>query len=50
MDLALSIRMILVKNDRAYIQAGAGIVFDSVPEKEYEETLHKMKSLMEVGK
>ncbi|KUP06437.1 anthranilate synthase subunit I [Bacillus coahuilensis p1.1.43] len=50
MDLALSIRMMLVKNDRAYIQAGAGIVFDSVPEKEYEETLHKMKSLMEVGK
>ncbi|MGL5084180.1 MAG: chorismate-binding protein, partial [Clostridium sp.] len=31
----------------AYMQAGAGIVYDSVPENEYEETLNKLKVLME---
>ncbi|MGB2993731.1 MAG: chorismate-binding protein, partial [Paenisporosarcina sp.] len=32
----------------AFVQAGAGIVYDSNPQAEYEETLHKAKSLLEV--
>ena len=31
---------------KAYVQAGAGIVWDSVPEKEYEETVNKAKALL----
>lgn len=48
MDLAIAIRTMIVKDEQAYVQAGAGIVFDSVPEKEYEETLNKAKALLEV--
>lgn len=50
MDLALAIRTMIVKDGRAYVQAGAGIVYDSVPELEYEETLNKAKALLEVRK
>ncbi|WP_409305956.1 anthranilate synthase component I [Peribacillus sp. SCS-155] len=46
LDMALAIRTMIVKDDKAYIQAGAGIVYDSKPEKEYQETLNKAKSLM----
>ncbi len=45
MDLAITIRSIVIKGEKAFIQAGAGIVADSVPAKEYEETLHKAKAL-----
>lgn len=48
LDIALAIRTFVVKNQTAYVQAGAGIVYDSNPETEYEETLHKSKSLLEV--
>lgn len=48
MDLALAIRTMIVKDDKAYVQAGAGIVFDSIAEMEYEETLNKAKALLEV--
>ena len=48
MDLALAIRTMIVKDAKAYVQAGAGIVYDSVPEMEYEETLNKAKALLEV--
>ncbi|MEW6681154.1 MAG: anthranilate synthase component I family protein, partial [bacterium] len=41
MDTAITIRTILLYNGIAYIQAGAGIVADSDPEKEYEESLNK---------
>lgn len=44
-NLAIAIRSLVVKNNRAYLQTGAGIVADSIPEKEYMETLHKAKSL-----
>lgn len=47
MDFALTIRTMIIKGEQAYIQAGAGIVYDSVPEKEYEETLHKLKMFLE---
>lgn len=50
LNMALAIRSLVVKEAKAYLQAGAGIVFDSVPQKEYEETLHKARSLMEVSK
>lgn len=46
MDMCIAIRMMLIKDGKGYIQAGAGIVADSVPEKEYEETLNKAKALM----
>ncbi len=38
MDTCIAIRMAVKKNDKVYIQAGGGIVADSVPEKEYEES------------
>ena len=44
-NLAISIRSLVIKDKRAYLQTGAGIVADSIPEKEYLETLHKAKSL-----
>ena len=47
MDFALAIRTMVIKDKTAYIQAGAGIVHDSVPEKEYEETIHKLKLFLE---
>ena len=47
-DIALAIRTLVIKDKTAYVQAGAGIVYDSDPEAEYEETLHKAKSLLEV--
>ncbi|WP_249871417.1 anthranilate synthase component I [Oceanobacillus saliphilus] len=50
LNIALTIRSLVIKNYIAYLQAGAGIVFDSVPENEYRETLNKAKSLMEVQK
>lgn len=48
-DFAIGIRTVLVKNQKAYVQAGAGIVFDSNPTNEYFETLQKAKALLEVG-
>lgn len=50
MDFALAIRTMLIKNNDTYIQAGAGIVYDSVPENEFEETLHKLRAFLEVEK
>jgi len=47
MDTCITIRTIVIKNGIAYIQAGAGIVADSVPEKEYFETVNKAKALIE---
>jgi len=42
MDFAITIRSIVVSGNRASIQAGAGIVADSVPEREFAETEHKL--------
>ncbi len=53
LDSCITIRTMVFKDGMAYIQAGAGIVADSVPENEYEETINKakalLKSLEEVG-
>ncbi|WP_407272499.1 anthranilate synthase component I [Radiobacillus sp. PE A8.2] len=48
-DLALAIRTLVIKDQQAYVQAGAGIVYDSDPAAEYQETLNKAKSLLEVS-
>lgn len=45
MDFCIAIRTIVFKNKTAYIQAGAGIVHDSDPIKEYRETINKAKAL-----
>lgn len=50
MDMGLAIRTMVVKDQKAYIQAGAGIVYDSNPESEYHETLNKARALLEVLK
>ncbi|MBP2621524.1 anthranilate synthase component I [Streptococcus panodentis] len=49
MDFAIAIRTMILKNGRAYVQAGAGIVYDSVPAKEYQETINKAKSMTKIG-
>jgi anthranilate/para-aminobenzoate synthase component I len=41
LELSIAIRTFVVKGGRAFFQAGAGIVADSDPEREYEETLQK---------
>jgi len=45
-DTCIALRTALIKNDKFYVQAGAGIVADSKPEKEYIETINKAKALM----
>ncbi|MCE7793314.1 anthranilate synthase component I [Salipaludibacillus sp. CUR1] len=45
-DSCIAIRTIILKNKTAYVQAGAGIVQDSVPENEYEETKNKARALI----
>lgn len=47
MDLNILIRTMIVKDQEAYFHVGAGIVADSQPEKEYEETLHKAQALFQ---
>lgn len=46
MDTCIAIRTLVLENGVAKIQAGAGIVADSIPEKEFEETVNKAKVLM----
>jgi anthranilate synthase component 1 len=46
MDTCITIRTLIIKDDIVYVQAGAGIVADSVPEKEYEETVNKAMGMM----
>ncbi|MBU0463253.1 MAG: aminodeoxychorismate synthase component I [Proteobacteria bacterium] len=47
MDLSIAIRTATIANDRVVFSVGGGIVYDSDPEKEYQETLDKGKTLME---
>lgn len=50
METAITIRTMIVKDKKAYIQAGAGIVYDSIPEREYEETVEKASQLIDLMK
>tara|TARA_B100000963_G_C22633855_1_gene676464 strand:- start:2033 stop:3490 length:1458 start_codon:yes stop_codon:yes gene_type:complete len=45
-DTCIALRTALIKNNKFFVQAGAGIVADSMPEKEYVETVNKAKALM----
>ena len=47
MDTCITIRTLIIKEGMVYVQAGAGIVADSVPEMEYAETLNKARAMME---
>jgi anthranilate synthase component 1 len=46
LDSCIAIRTIVLKQGAASVQAGAGIVADSIPEREYEETMHKAHALL----
>jgi anthranilate synthase component 1 len=46
LDTGITIRTIVVSGDKAYVQAGAGIVADSKPEREFQETVNKAQALL----
>jgi len=46
MDFAIAIRTMLVEGDRAWVQVGAGVVADSVPAAEFEETVNKSRAMI----
>ena len=46
MDMAIAIRTMVMTEGIAYTQAGGGIVYDSVPEREYQETMNKAQALL----
>jgi len=50
MDLAIAIRTAVIKDEVLYVQAGAGIVYDSVPELEWQETMDKAQALIKAAK
>ncbi|MEW6621213.1 MAG: aminodeoxychorismate synthase component I [bacterium] len=47
MDLNIAIRTFVIKNNKTYFHVGGGIVADSIPEEEYNETLYKGKAMIE---
>ena len=49
LDTALSIRTAVIKDSLIHVQAGAGIVYDSVPETEWEETMNKAMALLKAS-
>jgi len=46
MDMAIAIRTAVIKNQKLYVQAGAGIVADSQPQMEWEETQNKARAIV----
>ncbi|NQU95598.1 MAG: aminodeoxychorismate synthase component I [Candidatus Omnitrophica bacterium] len=50
MDTSIAIRTFVIKGKKAFFQVGGGIVYDSLPEKEYQETLDKAKALIDAVK
>ena len=46
LDSCIALRTLVAKNGRVYIQAGGGVVADSVPEREYQETINKARAVM----
>ena len=46
MDTCIALRTIVIQGNTAYVQAGAGIVADSQPKLEYQETLNKARGLL----
>ncbi len=49
MDMAIAIRTAVIKDKTLYVQAGAGIVYDSVPQSEWDETMHKAQALIKAA-
>ncbi|MFT5100076.1 MAG: anthranilate synthase component 1 [Planctomycetaceae bacterium] len=49
MDTAIAIRTAIVKDDTLYVQAGAGVVADSIPRLEWKETINKARSIMQAA-
>ncbi|MCL2401311.1 MAG: anthranilate synthase component I family protein [Oscillospiraceae bacterium] len=50
MDMCIGIRMAVLKNSKVFVQAGAGIVAESEPDKEYQETLNKSQAVIDALK
>jgi len=50
LDFCITIRTLCIRKDEVSVQSGAGIVYDSLPQREYEETLHKANALFQVVK
>jgi anthranilate synthase component 1 len=46
MDLCIAIRTLVTRGDSIYVQAGAGLVADSVPEAEWEESVNKARAVL----
>lgn len=49
MDFAIAIRTMVIKDQKAYVQAGAGVVYDSVAKNEFYETINKAKAMTRIG-
>jgi anthranilate synthase component 1 len=49
LDTALSIRTAVIKDNLIHVQAGAGIVYDSIPETEWDETMNKAMALLKAS-
>ena len=45
MDMCIALRTAVLKDEKLYIQAGGGVVYDSDPEAEYQETVHKSNAI-----
>ena len=50
MDICIALRTAVTKDEKLYIQAGGGVVFDSDPEAEFQETVNKSKALQTAAK
>jgi anthranilate synthase component 1 len=46
MDTCIALRTLVLKGQTAYVQAGCGVVYDSVPSDEYDETVNKARGLL----
>ena len=49
LDFCIAIRTVIMSKGKAYVQAGAGLVADSVPKKEYEESVNKASALVKAA-
>ena len=50
MDVAIALRTAVIKDNKIHVQAGSGLVVDSVPEKEWQESMNKAKALLKAAK
>jgi len=50
MDICIALRTAVVHDEKLYIQAGGGVVYDSDPEAEFQETVNKSKALQQAAK